>query len=99
MESFHGKLPDDLAYQDRLDGKITEEFWVRKSAEWQKEEMQIRESLRSSESIQPERHLNASRISEATRRRASRLNYLRSEIPAMAAIFSFFQSADAQILN
>jgi hypothetical protein len=45
VESFHGKLPDDLAYQDRLDGKITEEFWVRKSAEWQKEEMQIRESL------------------------------------------------------
>jgi hypothetical protein len=32
VESFHGKLLDDLAYQDRLDGKVAEEFWVRKSA-------------------------------------------------------------------
>jgi hypothetical protein len=39
----------DLAFQDRLDGKITEEFWVKKSAEWQQEETQIRESLRSFE--------------------------------------------------
>jgi hypothetical protein len=68
IENFHGKSPDDLAYQDRLYGKITEELSVRNSAEWQKEEMQIRESARSSESIQPERYLNASPISEATRR-------------------------------
>jgi hypothetical protein len=64
VESFQGKLPDDLAYQDRLDGKITEEFWVRKPAEWQKEEMQIRESLRSSESIQPERLVFPRRLVE-----------------------------------
>jgi hypothetical protein len=64
VKSFHGKLPDDLAYQDRLDGKITEEFWVRKSAEWQKEEMQIRESLRSSASIQPERLVFPRRLVE-----------------------------------
>lgn len=54
----------DLAYQDRLDGKITEEFWVKKSAEWQQEEMQIRESLRSFENVQPEQYLKASRILE-----------------------------------
>ncbi|PWT79039.1 MAG: recombinase family protein [Acidobacteria bacterium] len=54
----------DFAYQDRLDGKIAEEFWVKKSAEWQQEEMQIRESLRSLENVQPERYMNASRILE-----------------------------------
>jgi site-specific DNA recombinase len=54
----------DLAYQDRLDGKITEEFWVKKSTEWQQEEMQIRESLKSFEKVQPEQYLNASRILE-----------------------------------
>jgi len=35
----------DLAYQDKLDGRITEELWSRKSAEWQLEESEIRGSL------------------------------------------------------
>jgi hypothetical protein len=28
----------DQAYRDKLDGKIGEEFWMRKSSEWQTEE-------------------------------------------------------------
>ena len=54
----------DLAYQDRLDGKISEEFWLRKSQEWQQEELQIRSSLQALRTPQPERYLNASRILE-----------------------------------
>ena len=54
----------DLAYQDKLDGKISEEFWARKSAEWQQEEHQIRCSMKAAEVVQPERYLNSSRILE-----------------------------------
>jgi site-specific DNA recombinase len=54
----------DQAYQDKLDGKICEEFWTRKSAEWQAEETQIRESIRGLETLRPERLLNAARILE-----------------------------------
>ena len=54
----------DLAYQDKLDGKINEEFWVRRSAEWQQEEHQIRSPLKAIEVVQPERYLNAARILE-----------------------------------
>ena len=32
----------DQAYLDKLDGKISEEFWMRKSAEWFAEEQQIK---------------------------------------------------------
>lgn len=31
----------DQAYNDKLDGKIVEDFWQRKNAEWQQEEQQI----------------------------------------------------------
>jgi site-specific DNA recombinase len=31
----------DQAYQDKVDGKIQEEFWLRRSTEWQAEEQQI----------------------------------------------------------
>jgi hypothetical protein len=54
----------DLAYQDKLDGKISEEFWARKSADWQQEEHQIRSSLKVVERVQPERYRNAARILE-----------------------------------
>lgn len=54
----------DQAYQDKLDGKISEEFWTRKSGEWQGEESQIRVSLQGLEKAQPERLLNAARILE-----------------------------------
>jgi site-specific DNA recombinase len=54
----------DQAYQDKLDGKIREEFWERKSVEWQAEENEIRASLLELTRAQPERLLDASRILE-----------------------------------
>jgi site-specific DNA recombinase len=47
-----------------VDGKISEEFWLRKSAEWQAEEQQIRTSLRALAATRPERFLEASKILE-----------------------------------
>ena len=37
----------DSAYTDKLDGKITEEFWQRKQADWQAEEARVTAQLRS----------------------------------------------------
>jgi hypothetical protein len=54
----------DQAYQDKLDGKIREEFWERKSAERQAEESEIRASLLELTRAQPERLLDASKILE-----------------------------------
>jgi site-specific DNA recombinase len=54
----------DQAYTDKLDGKITEELWSRKSAEWQTEEQQIQMAIRALSEIKPERMLNAVRILE-----------------------------------
>jgi site-specific DNA recombinase len=56
--------PMDRAHQDKVDGKISEEFWLRKSAEWQAEEQQIRTSLRALAATRPERFLEASKILE-----------------------------------
>jgi site-specific DNA recombinase len=54
----------DLAYQDKLDGKITDHFWDRRSAEWQTEEQQLVASIRALEVARPERFLDAARILE-----------------------------------
>jgi site-specific DNA recombinase len=54
----------DQAYQDKLDGKISEEFWMRRSTEWQAEENQIRASMQGLEMARPERLLDAARILE-----------------------------------
>src|SRR6267154_1476749 len=54
----------DQAYQDKLDGKISEEFWMRKSVEWQAEENQIRTSMQGLEAVRPERLLDAAKILE-----------------------------------
>jgi hypothetical protein len=54
----------DQAYQDKLDGKISEEFWMRKSGEWQTEENQIRAAMQGLETARPERLLNAAKILE-----------------------------------
>jgi Recombinase zinc beta ribbon domain len=49
----------EQAYVDRLDGKITEEFWEAKSAEWQEEEHALLASLRELERAEnPERALD-----------------------------------------
>jgi site-specific DNA recombinase len=62
LTQVHRRL--DQAYQDKLDGKISEEFWVRKSAEWQAEELQILASIQSLKAARPERLLDAARILE-----------------------------------
>jgi site-specific DNA recombinase len=54
----------DQGYQDKLDGKISEEFWARKASEWQSEEHQILSSIQSLRAARPERLLDASRILE-----------------------------------
>ncbi len=54
----------DQAYQDKLDGKISEEFWNRKSTEWQTEENEIRASLQALQTAKPERLLDAARTLE-----------------------------------
>jgi site-specific DNA recombinase len=35
----------DSAYSDKLDGKISEDFWQRRQAEWQSEELRITSRL------------------------------------------------------
>ena len=54
----------DKAYLDKLDGKITEEFWSRKSAEWTSEEQQVLSALQGLEQAKPERMLDAMRTLE-----------------------------------
>ncbi|MGC2018741.1 MAG: zinc ribbon domain-containing protein [Candidatus Acidiferrales bacterium] len=54
----------DQAYLDKLDGKITEEFWSRKSADWRVEENQIHMAIRGLADTKPERMLDAVRILE-----------------------------------
>jgi site-specific DNA recombinase len=54
----------DQAYQDKLDGKISEEFWERKFAEWQTEEGKTVASIHASRGAKPERLLDAPRILE-----------------------------------
>jgi len=54
----------DQAYQDKLDGKISEEFWARKSTEWQAEEQQVLVSIQQLRTARPERLLDAARILE-----------------------------------
>jgi site-specific DNA recombinase len=54
----------DQAYLDKLDGKITEQFWNRKSAEWMSEEQQVLSALQGLEQKKPERMLDAVRTLE-----------------------------------
>ncbi len=63
LTQLRGRL--EQAYIDRLDGKITEEFWEAKSAEWQEEEQALLASLRELEQAEnPERALDRVRILE-----------------------------------
>ena len=62
LSQVHRRM--DQAYQDKLDGKIREDFWERKSAEWQAEEFEIRASMQAVETSRPERMLDAARILE-----------------------------------
>ena len=55
----------DAAYVDKLDGKISEEFWERKRADWQAEEQQVRMAMLGLKQAQrSDRVVDASRIFE-----------------------------------
>ncbi len=54
----------EQAYLDKLDGKIGEEFWLRKAEEWQREEQQIQAELQRLAELNPERILDGVRILE-----------------------------------
>ena len=54
----------DRAYLDKLDGKIPEDFWLRKTQEWQGEEQQILMAIRGLDEVRPERVLDSFRILE-----------------------------------
>jgi hypothetical protein len=55
----------DTAYSDKLDGKITEDFWQRKQADWQTEETRIKSRISGlDEDKRGERLLEVRRILE-----------------------------------
>ncbi|HET9183302.1 MAG TPA: recombinase family protein [Candidatus Angelobacter sp.] len=54
----------DQMYIDKLDGKVSEEFWQRKTAEWQLEEQQVMMAIQGLEQASPDVLLNAKRILE-----------------------------------
>ncbi|MBI4465660.1 MAG: hypothetical protein HY647_13225 [Acidobacteria bacterium] len=54
----------DQAYLDKLDGKISEDFWQRKTSEWQQEEQQVLLTLNGLQDAGSDRVLTASRILE-----------------------------------
>jgi site-specific DNA recombinase len=55
----------DSAYTDKLDGKIAEDFWGRKQAEWQAEEMRITTQIQGiKEPNNDERQIDVRRVLE-----------------------------------
>ncbi len=54
----------DQSYIDKLDGKITDDFWARKSEEWRTEEQRICGELVSLEQPKPDKLLDGVRILE-----------------------------------
>ena len=54
----------DKAYVDKLEGKISDEFWSRKAEEWQIEEQQIKMAIQGLQQIGPDRILDGVRILE-----------------------------------
>jgi site-specific DNA recombinase len=54
----------ERAYVDKLDGKITEQFWEARSAQWNQEDEQISMAIRGLEAIKPDRILDGVRILE-----------------------------------
>jgi site-specific DNA recombinase len=54
----------DQAYTDKLDGKISEDFWQRKMIEWQAEEQRINMALAGLQASNGDRLLDAKRILE-----------------------------------
>jgi len=49
----------DQIYMDKVDGKISEDFWQRKTAEWQLEEQQVLMAMQGLEQASPDMLLTA----------------------------------------
>jgi hypothetical protein len=55
----------DSAYADKLDGKISEDFWERKASDWRMEEQQIKMAIHGLRDAETgDRALDARRIFE-----------------------------------
>ena len=54
----------DQAYLDKLDGRISEDFWLRKMGNWQQKEQQILIAIQGLQEIKPERVLGSLKILE-----------------------------------
>ena len=54
----------DQGYQDKLDGKIPEDFWQRKMSEWRAEEQRIQTAINGLSESSSDRLLSAKRILE-----------------------------------
>lgn len=55
----------DAAYADKLDGKIPEDFWERKMADWRVEEQQVSLAMDDlAEEVDSDRAVNAQKVLE-----------------------------------
>ena len=54
----------DQGYQDKLDGKIPEDFWARKMSEWRAEEQRIQTAINGLSESSVDRRLSVKRILE-----------------------------------
>jgi site-specific DNA recombinase len=62
LSSVRNRL--DQAYIDKLDGRISGDFWTRKSDEWRSEEQRLCAEMLSLEEVKPEKLLDGVRILE-----------------------------------
>ncbi len=62
LSQIRGRL--DQAYLDKLDGKISEEFWFAKSEGWRREECQVLLAIQGLKQASPDRLLDATKILE-----------------------------------
>jgi site-specific DNA recombinase len=63
LATLHSRL--DAAYSDKLDGKITEEFWQRKQADWLAEELRLKGQISGMDEVKTgDRLLDVQRILE-----------------------------------
>jgi hypothetical protein len=69
----------DQLYEDKLDGKITEEFWARKQAEYSDQERSLETALSSlNRPITPERVLTVARTFELVQKGSFSVRYAKS---------------------
>jgi site-specific DNA recombinase len=77
-------------YLDKLDGKVSEELWLRKSAEWQQEEQRVMMAMQGLENASPDRILDGARILELANK--AHFLYLRQTSAEKAALLKMVLS-------